>query len=476
MVIDMSRQKADQTGEKITPKHVYANPFNPTVCPILSIALHLFSISFRPENEYKNLVYIGAPYDVFTKWLSSSLEELELLGHSPKDFGTHSFRKGIATYCSGFIGGPSIIAIFLRAGWSLGQVQDRYITYSDGGDHLCGRVAAGLDFNGGSKFAVLPPHFPDCSVLSDEEWNLVAPGYRDYPPGFQSCIPYFLAQVVWHHDWIQLRLPRKHPIFTSRLFVSGLISRLKNHLIKPTTSGRCETTGMIATGVPNHIDLIRQIESLEKENVHLQTNISSFQAAIMNDLPTRLSEVLVSNFNIEGIQQMSRNEFTALLSQEFEKHRLNMTASIDTPQENQSIDDSGGAGFMSWQWGGQLNRPVPENWTMPLGKVKNICDLFITGIPTLRIRPFRLIKSRYLSRKDQSKFVKAEAVFNFIVKTAKSHNTMQNTTVLTVPIWDDIFTIIMPTIVLKISEVKHKVLERPGELSYITFYDYIRGL
>jgi hypothetical protein len=153
-----------------------------------------------------------------------------------------------------------------------------------------------------------------------------------------------------------------------------------------------------------------------------------------------------------------------------------MTASIDTPQENQSIDDSGGAGFMSWQWGGQLNRPVPENWTMPLGKVKNICDLFITGIPTLRIRPFRLIKSRYLSRKDQSKFVKAEAVFNFIVKTAKSHNTMQNTTVLTVPIWDDIFTIIMPTIVLKISEVKHKVLERPGELSYITFYDYIRGL
>jgi hypothetical protein len=57
------------------------------------------------------------------------------------------------------------------AGWSLGQVQDRYITYSDCGDHLCGRVAAELSFASGShsptSFAVLPPHFKDGNVLSN---------------------------------------------------------------------------------------------------------------------------------------------------------------------------------------------------------------------------------------------------------------------------------------------------------------------
>ncbi len=42
-----------------------------------------------------------------------------------EDFGTHSFRKGVASYVAGVIGGPGIVAIFLRAGWSLGQVLDR---------------------------------------------------------------------------------------------------------------------------------------------------------------------------------------------------------------------------------------------------------------------------------------------------------------------------------------------------------------
>jgi hypothetical protein len=75
-----------------------------------------------------------------------ALATIPNLGYNFSDFGAHSFRKAIATYASGFIGGHSVIAIFLLAGWSLGQVQGRYITYSNGGDHFCGRVAAGETF------------------------------------------------------------------------------------------------------------------------------------------------------------------------------------------------------------------------------------------------------------------------------------------------------------------------------------------
>ena len=117
------------------------------------------------------------------------------------DVGTHSFRKGVATFCSGFIGGPSVIAIFLRAGWSLGQVQDRYIQFCEGGDQLAGRIAAGLNYNTGADFAVLPPHFSG-HALTPEEWLIILPYYESYPVNFQAVLPFLLASLVYHWDWI----------------------------------------------------------------------------------------------------------------------------------------------------------------------------------------------------------------------------------------------------------------------------------
>ncbi len=40
MVIDMSKHKADQTGENTNPKHIFANPYKPEICPILAMGLH----------------------------------------------------------------------------------------------------------------------------------------------------------------------------------------------------------------------------------------------------------------------------------------------------------------------------------------------------------------------------------------------------------------------------------------------------
>jgi len=200
LVIDMSKQKADQTGEKITPKHVYANPYHPAICPILALGLHVFSNAFRTENGNKDKLFLSnSPYDGFCKWFSSALQAMSNLGFAPEDFGTHSFRKGIASFVAGFIGGPGIITIFLRAGWSVGPVQDRYLTYADGGDQLCGRVGCGLNFNDGSKFAVLPPTFADPeNILTVEEWNAILPQYSEFDPMFRTCLPFLLASVAFH--------------------------------------------------------------------------------------------------------------------------------------------------------------------------------------------------------------------------------------------------------------------------------------
>ena len=51
MKITEQSTKSDQDGEKIFGKHMYANPNNPSVCPILALAVALF---IRPPTGWKN--------------------------------------------------------------------------------------------------------------------------------------------------------------------------------------------------------------------------------------------------------------------------------------------------------------------------------------------------------------------------------------------------------------------------------------
>ena len=57
LVVNITKHKADQSGEKSTPKHVFANPFNPEICPILALGLHVFTITFRQTGENKTKLF-----------------------------------------------------------------------------------------------------------------------------------------------------------------------------------------------------------------------------------------------------------------------------------------------------------------------------------------------------------------------------------------------------------------------------------
>ena len=55
--------------------------------------------------------------------ISALLAELTL---KRSDLGTHSIRKGALTFaCSGSTEAPSLSAVCLRAGWTMGSVQDK---------------------------------------------------------------------------------------------------------------------------------------------------------------------------------------------------------------------------------------------------------------------------------------------------------------------------------------------------------------
>lgn len=140
---------------------------------------------------------------------------------------THSFRKGIATFLSSLTSGPTPIAIYLRAGWSLG-LQKQYIMEGGGGDQLCGQTATGGDVNG-TNFAAILLHIDmrHGEILS--KWEEMLPGFTTFfLEEFQIVVSYLLASIIFHADWLKANLDENHPLFTQPVWTSGIIGELRN--------------------------------------------------------------------------------------------------------------------------------------------------------------------------------------------------------------------------------------------------------
>jgi hypothetical protein len=132
LVIALPKTKTEQEGANDYPRHIYANPYDPCICAILSLAVNIFSRNFNciDENYNFNCLFEGTNQeDRFSKILGNVLHDLsedekKLLGVSIKELGTHSMRKGSTSYCTGMMGGPNIVSILVKSRmeyrWSTG--------------------------------------------------------------------------------------------------------------------------------------------------------------------------------------------------------------------------------------------------------------------------------------------------------------------------------------------------------------------
>lgn len=120
LVVTFAKHKGDQEGANAEPKHVYANPSRPEICPVLALALNIFTCTRYPNNNLK--LFKGSSIESsFSSWLrrqvKSGVITEDSIGICPKDLGSHSIRKGVSTYALSFAGGPSWPAVNLRAGY-----------------------------------------------------------------------------------------------------------------------------------------------------------------------------------------------------------------------------------------------------------------------------------------------------------------------------------------------------------------------
>ncbi|KAF0735241.1 hypothetical protein Ae201684P_002820 [Aphanomyces euteiches] len=220
LIIEEQGHKGDQSGADKYGKHVYANPYQPHICPILSLAVLLFTFPSRTKLD-QQLFYGPDSKNGFGKILrrvldSMSMSDTQFLGCPAVDIGAHSLRKG-STYALSHCNGPNPVSVFIRMGQSLGKLKDRYIHFGEGTDQLCGRMISGLPFID-EKFGVLAPHFPPSILcrLDDNFWSEIVPGFSNYPPGVQSAFPFFLASIFYHESFLRSNLAASHPIFNSK--------------------------------------------------------------------------------------------------------------------------------------------------------------------------------------------------------------------------------------------------------------------
>lgn len=286
--------------------HVYANPHDFVICPVLALGLHwsLFSpgIGSAHNAVLKDRVTVfaaGSDGDRFyhdLRGVLSSPEGKKSLGEfalTEDSIGTHSFRKGSTTFAAGgTTAAPPIIAICNRAGWNIGDVLGRYLKMESASDRYLGRVVAGLNPLS-SKFAVLPPHW--VPSLTSEDERLISSTIESvfstflhsicfYPregPYAESLTPrprgaehrdrilpvlkMLLASIVFHSTSIMSRMPPQSKLHEISLFNrdEGVLAKLRSLV---TLDG-----GVIKpTGIPAHVTLFNQLDIV-------QTKLDSFE-------------------------------------------------------------------------------------------------------------------------------------------------------------------------------------------------------
>lgn len=386
--------KTDQGGER--PKHafhLYANPFTPEICPVLALALRLMSFGLNANGAlFEGNQQQSRFGETLKRHLSSPAlaPELEAAGLKVSDLGSHSFRKGAATFAlSGSTVGPSIMSVSLRAGWKTGIVQERYIRYEGASDQYLGRILSGLHLHS-LDFAALPPRFSSAAGVQGEIRGAVNACFPDTVSGHLHLFPvlsHCLASVVHHSEWLLRHLAPLSPLRSlPPLCDPALLTSLRAKMVEG------DADGLRATGLPPHI-------------VYLKEN-----AEIKQLLRTILSEVEnVSDKTVAGIEEVLERRCVESGNVTPQSLRELVSAAV-----RDALPASGGGWQTAAQapaagavqpppqetplhghwWDGRL-RQLPEDFALPRTSVENGWILWCVGDAERQIPPFRVLNAQF---------------------------------------------------------------------------------
>ena len=295
LAFEFAKEKGKQHGDMHGPWHCFANPKKEHICLLLAFARYIFTFPdvlkegaplFEGTNQYAR--YSTRLHQVFHE-LKDALNDL---GVDWTDLGTHSARKGVGTMvANASTVGPPIVALCLRAGWTLGGVKEKYLFRADGGDMAVGRRAACLDVDE-KGFAISPPYFDYSHLDGDErietkekvERFLKAklPDAENIPANSWNLALQCFASVCFHHKYLSKNLDVKCPFRHTSVFRHLPEEFEELATVKYPWDKTTDTPKF--NGIPPHVLHLVKIESLERKIENLEKNLL---AGIVSEMEKR---------------------------------------------------------------------------------------------------------------------------------------------------------------------------------------------
>ena len=282
--IYFAHMKNDPTGTRPRdPRHIYCNPYNPAICPILTLISYLL---VTPPSTDTKLFPGSSQYNRYSKYLTRLLDSkreyvLRKYGINVDDLGAHSARKGASTYMtSGCVGGPMQQAVNIRCGWRMGGVTDTYCRYEAAGDQYCGRIVSGLPLFS-FRFAVLPPKLKLETELEHDMVNdLILTLFPLMHEDLWAIVRYGIAALALREDWLRENLPAEHCLFQSCIWWNENFQEIKDKVELKLGVGdnnlevdQVRSNDMNCTGIPTHTVLLSsQRDVILQQRALIQSN------------------------------------------------------------------------------------------------------------------------------------------------------------------------------------------------------------
>ena len=418
IIFHFAKTKTDPFGKRSEQKwHVYSTPDCPATCPVLAMAQYIFSFpgtfcGLEEDGAEKMRLFPGTrQYDRFMYCLHQIVDKytgldeddqpklLTSLGIAKGDLGSHSARKGACSFvASGSTASPPIVAICLRACWSLGPVKERYLHYEAGGDQYTGQVVSGRNMLT-VEFAKSPPYFHVDANKKREIVSLI----RSYmingdrlPASRLHLLQFLLASLCYHRETLNSKLHPKNQLRSSVFFNSIPPEIIKLAEVRLPWESEPGITPTI-TGQPTHISIMVNQASLEKKVVEQADRIIQSIKEEMDQRHIGSQSHLEGNRIIETINE----RFATLLSH---------SRALPLGQVDDGTGASASAGGnddsfvevesrrnlpfrfrLFLRADGSFSR-LPENYVMPSMGLASLITRWHCGDPSEMIVPFKLLK------------------------------------------------------------------------------------
>jgi len=402
LLIYFAHEKTDQTQSKPgDPRHIYANPYQPAICPVLSLGIFFLAFDITKNDDPQ--IFSGSDqYCRFHKSLKELFAECMTLGCSVQAYGTHSIRKGAATFASsGTTACPSYAAISLRAGWSMGGVSSAYIHYHGAGDQHVGRTVSGLNPLHPS-FAVLPP----CFVSDYDPKPLLRYLFSNFDrqtPELQKVLTMTTASVIYHIEWLKRNLEFGHPLFANDLF-RILPDRPFSQMVECRTWKPGDV--LRATGIPPHVLLLLHSSELAEAQKKIPDAVTEKFIQVLED-----RNQLVRNATKEDLENLLTDCFQKALG-------LNRAESQQNAQPQQTGAIQVNRAELYTSENKRVSR-IPPDFKLPCGTLQTAWVAYCCWDDQNNIPPLRAIYGHELSRKLSARFASYRTLMEAIIQKAE---------------------------------------------------------